>query len=414
MKKLLLYSCMTLTSLMGYAQLDVDLDTGSTRQEVQTDSDKGITKNKLFNKAKDFVDKKWVKKVDTLYIQNPKQVWRISVDSYLSQSDLQMKSIIPAPLETGNPYSTGRRTNSEDLGAEGDVRCKPQIRTDVSTSIGVRVGYKGLAAHYAFNVAGDKGRDFSLSGSGTWYCVHFRLHEFKTKEPQVKLEGNFYPEDGDAPEWESQTHKWILASPIKAKTMVLDGYYIFNKRRFSYKAAYRQSVIQKRSAGSWLAGAMFYYSDFRYDDLSNAELIMYMGDVGRIKQWEANIGAGYGYNYVPAKGWLINVMAMPMVTLYNRVKTYNYDSYVIDCAKADEYLDPADVAPEDRWLEESGTDAHNNRIRLNFNARLSLTYNFDRYFVNLNGQFYNFGYHHGNNSGRLNDWFANVAFGVRL
>ena len=82
MKRLLIYSCLTLTSLMGYAQLDVDVDAGNTRQEAQTDSDKGITKNKLFNKAKDFVDKKWVKNVDTLYIQNPKQVWRISLDRY--------------------------------------------------------------------------------------------------------------------------------------------------------------------------------------------------------------------------------------------------------------------------------------------------------------------------------------------
>ena len=320
------------------------------------------------------------------------------MDSYLSQSDLQMKSTI----------------DGANFGAEGNVKCQPRIRTDVSTSVGVRVGYKGLAAHYAFNVAGDKGRDFSLSSSGTWYCVHFRLHEFKTKEPQVKLEGNFYPEDGGDPEWESQTHKWILASPIKAKTMVLDGYYIFNKRRFSYKAAYRQSVIQKRSAGSWLAGAMFYYSDFRFDDNTNADMILFMNDVGRIKQWEANVGAGYGYNYVPAKGWLISAMAMPMVTLYNRVKTYNFDSNLRQLAIDEEEHDADELHPEDYRIQAMGTDAHNNRIRLNFNARLSLTYSWNRYFVNLNGQFYNFGYHHKGNSGRLNDWFANAAVGVRL
>ena len=394
MKRLLIYSCLTLTSLMGYAQLDVDLDAGSTKTQPTEETNK----SKLLNKAKDFVDKRWVKNVDTLYIQNPKQVWRISLDSYLSQSDLLMKSVI----------------DGTNIGAEGDVKCQPRIRTDVSTSVGVRVGYKGLAAHYAINVAGDKGRDFSLSSSGTWYCVHFRLHEFKTKEPQVHYEGNFYPEDGGDPEWESRTDKWILSSPIKAKTMVLDGYYIFNKRRFSYKAAYRQSVIQKRSAGSWLAGAMFYYSDFRFDDVANAQLILNMGDVGRIKQWEANIGAGYGYNFVPAKGWLISAMAMPMVTLYNRVKSYSYDSYVRELAEDEEWHDPEEVEEKDRWLKEMDTDAHNNRIRLNFNARLSLTYNFDRYFVNVNGQFYNFGYHHKSNSGRLNDWFANVAFGVRL
>jgi len=139
-----------------------------------------------------------------------------------------------------------------------------------------------------------------------------------------------------------------------------------------------------------------------------------MNDVGRIKQWEANVGAGYGYNYVPAKGWLISAMAMPMVTLYNRVKTYNFDSNLRQLAIDEEEHDADELEPEDYRIQAMGTDAHNNRIRLNFNARLSLTYSWNRYFVNLNGQFYNFGYHHKGNSGRLNDWFANAAFGVRL
>jgi hypothetical protein len=387
-----------LVSLMGHAQLEVDMDSFN-KSEKASENAEGANKNKLFNKAKDFVDKKWVKNVDTLYIQNPKQVWRVSLDSYLSQSDLEMKSTIDGSVL----YSD----------VEGALKCHPRIRTDVSTSIGVRVGYKGLAAHYAFNVAGDKGRDLSVSSSGTWYCVHFRLHEFKTKEPQVKYEGNFINYDGTT-EWQSFSDRWTLSSPIKAKTVVLDGYYIFNKRRFSYKAAYRQSVIQKRSAGSWLAGAMFYYSDFRFDNDVNANLIMSMGDVGRIKQWQANVGAGYGYNFVPAKGWLISAMAMPMVTLYNHVKTDTYDSNLRQLAIDEEEHDDDELLPEDYRITKVGSESHNSRISLNFNARLSLTYNWSRYFVNLNGQFYNFRYHHKDHRGNLNDWYANATIGVRL
>lgn len=193
-----------------------------------------------------------------------------------------------------------------------------------------------------------------------------------------------------------------------------DGYYIFNKRRFSYKAAYRQSVIQKRSAGSWLAGAMFYYSDFRYDDLSNAELLVYMNNVGRIKQWQANVGAGYGYNYVPAKGWLISAMAMPMLTVYNHVDFYNYKSWYSELAQADEVYNPNDVPMEERWMTKDRTEKINSRISLNFNARLSITYNWSRYFACVNGQFYNFRYHHKDHRGNLNDWYANATIGVRL
>lgn len=403
MRRIFLYSCLILVSLIGHAQLDVDVDSFNKSEKASEDAE-GANKNKLFNKAKDFIDKKWVKNVDTLYIQNPKQVWRISLDSYLSQSDLDMKSTIPAEKQYFSDFE------------EGDVKCNPRIRTDVSTSIGVRVGYKGLAAHYAFNVAGDKGRDLSVSSSGTWYCVHFRLHEFKTKEPVVRLNGEIVEDEYYDPQYDPRNpKKWVLSSPIKAKTVVLDGYYIFNKRRFSYKAAYRQSVIQKRSAGSWLAGAMFYYSDFRYDDLANAELILNMNNVGRIKQWQANVGAGYGYNFVPAKGWLISAMAMPMLTVYNHVDLYNYKSYCLELAEdPNNKKRPNDVPMKDRWMARDRIEKMNSRISLNFNARLSITYNWSRYFANLNGQFYNFRYHHKDHRGNLNDWYANATIGVRL
>lgn len=130
MRRIFLYSCLILVSLIGHAQLDVDVDSFNKSEKASEDAE-GANKNKLFNKAKDFIDKKWVKNVDTLYIQNPKQVWRISLDSYLSQSDLDMKSTIPAEKQYFSDFE------------EGDVKCNPRIRTDVSTSIGVRVGYKG-------------------------------------------------------------------------------------------------------------------------------------------------------------------------------------------------------------------------------------------------------------------------------
>jgi len=47
-------------------------------------------------------------------------------------------------------------------------------------------------------------------------------------------------------------------------------------------------------------------------------------------------------------------------------------------------------------------------------ARLSVTYNFGRYFLNAYGQFNSFRYHHNDSHGRLDDWFVNTAIGIRL
>ena len=391
-----------LVSMMGHAQLEVEVDADIVSEGTKALTDqtgKGSKVRNLVKKAKDYADQRSVSNVDTFYIQTPKQPWRVSLDSYLSQSDLEMKSVID-----------GTALYSDVV---GNLKCDPRIRTDVCTSVGVRVGYKGLAVHYAINVAGEKGRDFSLSSTGTWYCAHLRLHEFKTKKPRVHYEGKFVMDENTPPESYSFTDEWELSSPIKARTVLLDGYYIFNKRRFSYKAAYRQTVIQRRSAGSWLAGIMLYHSDFRYDDNLNASLILSMGDVGRIKQWQANVGAGYGYNFVPAKGWLISAMAMPMLTLYNNVKTYTFDSNLRQLSLDEEDHDD-ELPVSDYRISKMGTESRNSRISLNFNARLSITYNWNRYFACVNGQFYNFRYHHKDHRGNLNDWYANAAIGMRF
>ena len=108
--------------------------------------------------------------------------------------------------------------------------------------------------------------------------------------------------------------------------MIFDGFYIFNHKKFSYAAAYNQKTIQARSAGSPIAGLMGYYADFDYADKNKAELIYWMDGIGRLRQYQLAVGGGYAYNFVPAKGWLISAMAMPMVTLLNQTRINTYSS----------------------------------------------------------------------------------------
>ena len=51
---------------------------------------------------------------------------------------------------------------------------------------------------------------------------------------------------------------------------------------------------------------------------------------------------------------------------------------------------------------------------LGFDARMSLTYNLGRFFLNAYGQFNNIRYHHNSTHGYLNDWFVNTSLGIRL
>ncbi len=411
---------------------------------AQTESGKG----NLITKAKSFVERSVVHGLDTNYVKTPSRPWQISVKSRVSQTDLQMHSIVD-----GGELLDGEGTMPFIRGV-GDMATDPRIMTKVSTSLGVKVGYKGLSASYSFPIGGDKSQNISLKSTGRWYALNFRWHKFKTKTMRTHYSGAVQGRDmldydeetediqfsdwGEAYGWD-ETEKEQLPSDMSIKTLIFDGFYIFNHKKFSYAAAYNQKTIQARSAGSPIVGLMGYYADFKYNDPRNAELIYWMDGIGRLRQYQLGVGAGYAYNFVPAKGWLISAMAMPMLTVVNRTRINNYSSNFKDIAKEnlltymliesmkemrdtgeiegleDVDLDNIDYDFTDKYtIQSEGVHSRNNRLALNFTTRLSVTYNWKRYFINANGQFNNFNYKHKAMHGHLNDWYINASVGVRL
>ena len=391
-------------------------------------------KKTILNQVKKIADATMVHGVDTNYIKTPDQPWQISIKSRVAQTDLQMHSTID-----GAELFDGGGTMPLILGV-GDMATDPRIMTRVSTSLGVKVGYKGLSASYSFPIGGDKGQNLSLRTAGRWYSLNLRWHKFKAKNARIHYAGaarfrgvadpyattaeEFFTDWGD-PETRDVTEKEPFPSPVNIQTLIFDGCYIFNSKKFSYAAAYNQKTYQVRSAGSPVAGLMAYYADFKYNDPRNAELIYEMDGIGRLRQCQVSVGGGYAYNFVPAKGWLISGMCMPMVTLLNRTKISTYTSNVKEIAHEhltdyaialwdDENAEYPELSPDRYQIESTGTQSRNNRLALNFTARMSVTYNWSRYFVNANGQFNNFNYKHRAMHGHLNDWFINASVGVRL
>ncbi|MBR6139650.1 MAG: DUF4421 family protein [Prevotella sp.] len=349
---------------------------------------------KTLKKVGALLDTLSVKGVDRNYIDAPKEPWQIIVKGNINQSDLKM-----------------RATGDIDIVS---YKAEPRLKTEPSKYIGLWAGYRGYGLGYTINTGGDKGSYFTVGATGGSYGVNVRVHSFENNRPSFSFSTDFddlINEDIDLEEEEVE-----LEDPIRVHTAIADAYYLFNGKRFSYAAAYDQSVIQKKSAGSIMAGAMFYYGKIDYATKNNAELIYLMRGLGKVKLWQGSVGAGYAYNWVPVKGLLINAMAMPMLTLVNRIKVYAFKTNVEDVMNQyedDEY--PSDEELLAQYVITPLTrKSYNSGIAINFDARISVTYNFGRYFVNVYGQFNNFRYTHEDNRGRLNDWFVNAAFGVRL
>ena len=338
-----------------------------------------------------FIDTMAVSGIDRSYIDIPKRPWQVIAKAVVNQGDMKLESTI-----NGGRYFEG---------ISGKMKWSPRILTKPSTAVGLWAGYRGYGLGYTKHTGGDDGYYFVLTAMGGRYGANIRWHNFKTSSPRLTVSGEFS-------DWDKLTYDYDLYSPISVKTVVADAYYMFNGKHFSYSAAYDQSALQLRSSGSLIVGATYYYSSVNYANDGNADFILVMGDVGKAQQWQASLGAGYAYNYVPMRNMLISVMAMPTVSLINHIKVHRYDSNYKDLATDSETHEPMDNA--DMRLRDAGTATHNSNVRLNADIRLAVSYNFDPLFVCAYGTFNRFGYSNGENSGTLQSWYVNSSIGIRF
>ena len=342
--------------------------------------------------VKTLIDSSAVAKVDRDYIGQPKRPWSVELRSDANQAT--------------------ERMNAEWTNANGKpVEVSTKTTNGFSTSLGIWAGYRGYGLGYSRELTHGDGSTFSIGAMGGSFGLNFKISSYRSSQPDFTLGLDI---DGSK---EQINERIDLDDPVKVRSVFLDAYYMFNGRHFSYAAAYDQSLIQKHSAGSLMAGAMFYHTRVAFDDDSNWPLCYVLNDVGRVKLTQASLGAGYAYNWVPARGLLVSIMAMPMLTLYNRMQVYSYnflrksDGTNIYLLDKDEFieLDTGDVE-----LREWKVENTNNKVTWNFDARLSVSYNWSRVYMRLYGHYNRFRYSNDDVNGRLTDWTAYAALGFRF
>ena len=205
-------------------------------------------------------------KYDTQYISRPDARWTVKFTGVLSGADMQ--------------------TIAKDDGAER----KTHVMADCRGTFSVAAAYRGLGLSLSVNPA-------KLAGKNKDY--EFNLNSYSNRY------GFFHGHhtiDGQ--------HTDVGRGQISQNALNLNFYYAFNSRRFSFPAAFSQSYIQKRSAGSWMLGASFDGSKTKMKDMT-------------IRLNEFAIGGGYAYNLVVHRRWLFHLSALPTVTVYSHDYTKN-------------------------------------------------------------------------------------------
>lgn len=331
---------------------------------------------RFVKKVGEFIDSATVRGIDSLYIQVPKKPWQV-----MSRGNANELT-----LDVGSVY------NDEYM----DLSWNMDSGTGIGTSFGVWAGYRGYGLGYLFTVGKQKGSNFTIGMGGSNYNLNFRLRKFHTSDTDARIKGAFVDDDEDL---DAKGHL-ELDDPIKVKSLLIEGYYMFNGKHFSNTAAYDQSTVQVRSAGSLIVGASWMQTDIDYSQNMNAFLVLMMDDVGRIKVHQVNVGVGYAYNWVPARRWLVNAMVMPTVALANRLKMWKYN-FVFD---GDDGVD----------IEFQDIENSHSRLMVNVGGWLTLVYNSKHWFATARGQWGQFRFHRNSTLGKLRDWYVNVGIGVRL
>ena len=403
--------CSLLLSLSVAAQEQTTIDSAST-QGIPARPDIAHTIMSRLHQVKQYLDNKAKSSVDPSYIEVPDKPWRVILRYKENGVDVDYEHSADFP-------ETNQRT-------EWKLCFEPPI----ASSVGFWVGYRGTGFAYSKSLTKNAGRYFSFSSTGAKYGFNFRLRRFKTED--AKFSAKDY-KDGQL-DGEPYDTAFNMPSAVWIRSVYVNGYYVFNGRRYSQAAAYNQSVIQRRSAGSLLLGATWYQSSFDYSDIVNGYFMIFGDGISRIKVHQANIGVGYGYNWVPLRGLVVNAMAMPTISVYNRVKVYKYDfNYYLGPedpiddygefnketktwanGKEDKPLTMLKKGDNDIYYWDEDSETTYSALQFNVDLRLGIAYNWSNYFIGLQAQFNNFVYKKDQSKVNIFDAYARVSLGVRL
>ena len=248
----------------------------------------------------------------------------ISNDVEAQTHDQQLRTQVDSVL-TDRYYKTSYDTNyvvrpegrltlkmrwnqsGDDFHVKGDkdgISSKADLSTNFKTTVSIAASYRGISTAFAFNPAKMKGAyndyEFNLVYYSSRLSLDASYHRATTLSGDIER-GNVI--------------EHLEAGNVKMKMANLAGYYVFNHRRFSYPAVFTQSYIQRRSAGSWLAGIGYQGGSIETTDefkerMPNApDVNIHIGLLG--------FGGGYGYNWVLGKRWLLHFSMLPTFVIYN-------------------------------------------------------------------------------------------------
>ena len=206
---------------------------------------------------------------------------------------------------------TQSKTNSLSiLSPEYTLRLRP----NGVTNLGIGANYYGIGLSLALglpktstseNIYGKTKRyDLQLSA----YAARFGLDGFIQS-----YKGYYNANPDDFMDWNNNYYPQI--PDLQVISVGASGFYIFNHKKFSYKAAYKHTTVQHKSAGSFVLGVYGYLDKVDSENgLIPAEFPDSIKSAINIKGFttlSTGISIGYMHNFVIRKKFILNLAALP-------------------------------------------------------------------------------------------------------
>ena len=197
-------------------------------------------------------------------------------------------------------------------GGKQGVRISPEN----NNKIGLYAGWRWIFAGWSFDLTKNSAKkDFNFS----FYTAAVGIDLFYRKRSEgytIRRLNGFY-QNGN----EELTDFNRRFDGLTVKQNGVNLYYIFNNKRFSYRAAYSQTTNQRISTGSFILGLTYNEQEFLFDhsrfDTPIREQLDNELKFENVRYKDFSINFGYSYNWVFKKDFLANISLTPAIGYKN-------------------------------------------------------------------------------------------------
>jgi len=181
-------------------------------------------------------------------------------------------------------------------------------------SLGAGFNFKGFGIGLGFGIPSSQ-KSIDKYGKTTRFDIQASIYSKRIGGDAYlqAYKGYFCSNPGDFVDWDKDYYPQL--PDMQTTSLGVSIFYIFNNKKFSYKAAFVRTQIQKKTAGSFTAGLFVTYDDVATDSgffpTELPDSVGYDFDLTAYRYFATGVNVGYMFTWIISKSFFLNIAAVP-------------------------------------------------------------------------------------------------------